>query len=93
LEVIIGKCGKTIDNKLSRICKRELGTQYINLCHLTNNLSILPDDQTKIFYDALKNINKDYITVKNLLKLAFKISNFGTWVQKPEEIKTFELNV
>jgi len=93
LETIVGKWGKTTDKKLSRLCKRELASQYLHLCHATNNLSVLPDDKTKIFYDSLKNINTDYLAVKNALKMAFKLSNFGTWVEKPEELKTFKLNI
>lgn len=60
---------------------------------MTNDLSDLIKDEKSIFYDKLKNKSEDYITAKSLLKLAFKSSNFGTWVQKPEELRTFEINM
>lgn len=93
MEIIKGKIGRTIENKLSRVCKRELANQFINLCHGTNNLSTLTNNQTNIFYDSLKNMNTDYVTAKMSLMSAFKLSNFGIWVKKPEELKTFELNI
>lgn len=91
MEIINGKLGKTIDNKSSRLCKRELAKDYINLCHITNNLSTLTKNETSLFYDLLKSVNENYINAKQSLILSFKFNNFGTWVHKPEELKSFEL--
>lgn len=93
MEIVNGRIGRTIDNKLSRLCKSELAKDYVNLCRASNTLSTLTKNQTKVFYDTLKNFNENYVAAKQSLMLAFKLSNFGTWVQKPEELKTFELNV
>lgn len=93
MEIVIGSTGRTIDNKLSRLCKSELAKDYINLCSATNNLSTLIKNNEKIYYDSLKNTNKDYLTAKQTLISAFKLSKFGTWIQKPEEITTFEINI
>lgn len=93
LEIIKGKIGRTVDNKLSRVCKSELAKKFIDLCHATNCLSTFTNNQIHIYYDFLKNVNTDYIAAKTSLMSAFKLSNFGTWVKKPEELTTFELNV
>lgn len=92
MEIIKGSVGRTIENKLSRICKSELAKEYINLCRITNNLSSILKNQTSVYYDSLKNTNTSYLTAKQSLMAAFKLSNYGTWVQKPEELKTFEIN-
>jgi len=78
---------------LSRVCKTSLAKEYIKLCSATNNLSTLIENETNIFYDSLKNKNKNYVAAKNELITTFKSLNFGTWVHKPEELKSFELNV
>lgn len=91
MEIVNGRNGRTIDDKLSRLCKSELAKEYINLCRVTNSLSTFTNNETHIFYDLLKSVNKNYVTAKQSLMLAFKLNNFGTWVQKPEELKTFEL--
>lgn len=93
IEIIEGKIGRTIDNHLSRLCKSVLAKDYINLCLATKNSSTFIKNEKTTFYDSLKDINTNYIAAKRSLMLAFKSSNFGTWVQKPEELKTFQLNV
>jgi double stranded RNA-specific editase B len=95
IEIIKGSLGRTIENKLSRVCKTSLANEYIKLCIASNNLSTLieNENETNIFYDSLKNKNKNYVTAKNELISTFKSLNFGTWVQKPEELKSFELHV
>lgn len=93
IEIIKGSMGRTIENKLSRVCKTSLAKEYIKLCNATNNLSTLIENETNIFYDALKNKNQNYVAAKNELISTFKSLNFGTWVHKPEELKSFELNV
>lgn len=94
IEIIKGSVGRTIENKLSRICKSELAKEYINLCRITNNLSsIVNKDQTSVYYDSLKYTNINYVAAKQALMLAFQLSNYGIWVKKPEELKTFEINV
>ncbi|XP_026809816.1 double-stranded RNA-specific editase Adar-like [Rhopalosiphum maidis] len=93
IEIIKGSLGRTIENKLSRVCKTSLANEYIKLCIATNNLSTLIENETNIFYDSLKNKNKNYVAAKNELISTFKSLNFGTWVHKPEELKSFELHV
>jgi len=78
---------------LSRICKSALAKKYINLCRVTNNQSTFMENQSNVSYDSLKNTNTNYITAKQTLMQAFKSSNYGTWVEKPEELTTFKLNV
>jgi len=41
----------------------------------------------------LKNKNKNYVAAKNELFSTFKLLKLGTWVHKPEELKSFELNI
>lgn len=93
VEIIEGKIGRTIENKLSRLCKSVLAKKYIYLCHATNSLSTLTKNEKCISYDSLKMTSTNYIAAKQSLMLAFKFSNFGTWVQKPEELQTFELDI
>jgi len=93
IEIIKGNMGRTVENKLSRVCKTSLAKEYIKLCSATNNLSTLIDNETNIFYDSLKNKNKNYVAAKNELLSTFKSLKLGTWVHKPEELKSFELNV
>ncbi|XP_008182970.2 double-stranded RNA-specific editase Adar-like [Acyrthosiphon pisum] len=93
IEIIQGRMGRTVENKLSRVCKTSLAKEYIKLCSATNNLSTLIDNETNIFYDLLKNKNKNYIAAKNQILSTFKSLKLGTWVHKPEELKSFELNV
>lgn len=93
MELVEGKVGRTVDNKLSRLCKSVLAKEFVKLCSETNVLSTVTDEKKSIFYDSLKSTNINYITAKQSLTLAFKFSNFGTWVQKPEELKTFEVDV
>jgi len=93
MEIVEGKTGRTIHKKSSRISKSVLATKYIDLCRVTNSLSTLVENQNNIFYDSLKNTNINYVTAKKVLMKTFKNSDFGTWVKKPEELKTFELNV
>ncbi|XP_060861988.1 double-stranded RNA-specific editase Adar [Metopolophium dirhodum] len=93
IEIIKGSMGRTVENKLSRVCKTSLAKEYIKLCSATNNLSTLIDNETNIFYDSLKNKNKSYVAAKNELLSTFKSLKLGTWVHKPEELKSFELNV
>jgi len=93
IEIIKGSLGRTIENKLSRVCKTSLANEYIKLCIATNNLSTPIENETSIFYDSLKNKNKNYVAAKNELISTFKSLNFGTWVHKPEELKSFELDV
>lgn len=95
MEIVIGSTGRRTDNKLSRLCKSELAKDYINLCHATDNhqISILIKNHDKIYYDLLKNTSTDYIAAKRSLISAFKTSKFGTWIQKPEEMTTFEINI
>lgn len=85
--------GRTVENKLSRVCKTSLAKEYIKLCSATNNLSTLIENETSIFYDTLKNKNKNYVAAKNELLSTFKLLKLGTWVHKPEELKSFELNI
>lgn len=93
MEVVNGRTGRTVCNKLSKICKRELAKDYINLCLATNTESIHTNNQINIFYDSLKSENENYVNANQSLMAAFKLSNFGTWVQKPEELKTFKINI
>jgi len=93
IEIIKGSMGRTVENELSRVCKSSLANEYIKLCSATNNLSTLIKDETNIFYDSLKNKNKNYVTAKNELLSTFKSLKLGSWVHKPEELKCFELNV
>lgn len=93
IEIIKGSIGRTIENKLSRVCKTSLANEYIKLCSATNNLSTLIENENNVFYDSLKNKNENYLAAKNELLSTFKSLNFGTWVHKPEELKSFELHV
>lgn len=93
MELLVGNNGRTIDNQLSRLCKSQLAKEYINLFHATNNLSTITKNGDKIYYDLLKNTSVDYLAAKQSLISAFKLSKYGTWIQKPEEITTFELNI
>lgn len=93
IEIVVATNGKTIANKLSRLCKRELGKMFINLCYMTNNLSVFNENKPKVFYDELKNKNKNYLDAKQALISAFRVANFGTWVHAPKEFQSFELNV
>jgi len=70
-----------------------LANEYIKLCSATNNLLTLIENENNVFYDSLKNKNENYVTAKNELLSTFKLLNFGTWVHKPEELKSFELRV
>lgn len=92
IEIVNGKTGRTVCNKLSRICKRELAKDFIKLCISTNTQSIYINNQINTFYDSLKKKNENYINANQSLVVAFKLSNFGTWVTKPEELKTFKIN-
>lgn len=88
-----GRTGRTVCNKLSRICKRELAKNFINLCIATNTQYIYTNNQINTFYDSLKKKNENYLTANQSLVVALKLSNFGTWVTKPEELKTFKINI
>lgn len=70
-----------------------LAYDFINVWRATRNLSTLTNNKTNIFYDSLKNINTDYVEAKSSLMLAFRQANFGNWIKKPDELKTFELNI
>lgn len=70
-----------------------MANEYIKLCSATNNLLTLIENENNVFYDSLKNKNENYIAAKHELLSTFKSLNFGTWVHKPEELKSFELHV
>lgn len=70
-----------------------MANEYIKLCSATNNLLTLIENENNVFYDSLKNKNENYVAAKNELLSTFKSLNFGTWVHKPEELKSFELHV
>lgn len=93
VEIIFGENGRTIENQPSRLCKRAFAKDYITLCHATNSLSSITKNKSRVSYDSLKSTNTNYLEAKNALMLAFKRSDFGTWVKKPKEILTFELDV
>lgn len=93
VEIIKGNVGRTIENKLSRVCKTSLVKEYIKLCNVTNNLPTIIENETNIYYDSLKSKTKDYVAAKNELISTFKSLQFGTWVHKPEELKSFEINI
>jgi len=93
VEIVDGKIGRTIENKLSRLCKYVFAKDYIRLCHATKSLSTFTKNEKNISYDFLKGTNTNYLDAKKILMLAFKLSNFGTWVKKPEELENFELDI
>lgn len=90
MEIVEGTYGRTVENKLSRICKSNLAKDYINLCHITNNsLTLLK----KISYSELKNKNKNYLEANQSFISDMKAFNYGTWIQKPKEVNSFELTI
>lgn len=93
VEIIEGKTGRTIENEPSRLCKSAFAKEYIKLCYATNSLSAITKNNRVVFYDYLKSTNTNYLAAKKSLMLAFKLSAFGTWVKKPEELVTFEVDV
>ncbi|XP_050432659.1 double-stranded RNA-specific editase 1 [Adelges cooleyi] len=94
LEVLKGNTGRTVKNELSRLCKSKLGEDFLHLNRITNYAHMAQlKSIKKISYDKLKSNNKTYESVKQLLLCTFMSYNYGIWVKKPEEMKTFEFSI
>lgn len=89
-EFINTRTGKTLDNRNSRLCKRSMFAQYLQLCIKFDN-----GKNASLFansYQTFKDAATLYQKIRETLFEFLEKSGRGKWVQKPKELNCFFLD-
>ena len=91
VEFINTKTGRTSEEKISRLCKANIFIKFMDVFSLFGNLD--RETTSKISYKAYKESATKYLQIKQTLFEYLEKSGRGKWVQKPEELDLFFINM